>query len=67
MVITGPSRAIALIDPPEFEVELRVIGSSPSEEKILSATVFTYNNNTYGESLAGLVRGLADSQLRGAQ
>ncbi|CAO2165318.1 unnamed protein product [Urochloa humidicola] len=56
LVLTGPSRAIALIDPPEFEVDLRVIGSSPSEEKILCAAVFTYNNNSYAESLAGLVR-----------
>lgn len=56
MELTGPSRAIALIDPPEFEVELRVIGSKPSEEKILSAAIFRYNNNSYGESLAGLVR-----------
>jgi hypothetical protein len=54
--LTGPSRAIALIDPPEFEVELRVIGSNPSEDKILSAAIFRYNNNSYGESLAGLVR-----------
>jgi len=46
--LTGPSRAIALIDPPEFEVELRVIGSSPSEEKLLSAKFFRYHNNSYG-------------------
>jgi hypothetical protein len=44
--LTGPSRAIALID--EFEVELRVIGSSPSEEKLLSAKFFRYHNNSYG-------------------
>jgi hypothetical protein len=44
--LTGPSRAIALIDAPEFEVELRVIGSSPSEEKLLSAKFF--HNNSYG-------------------
>ncbi|CAO2208491.1 unnamed protein product [Urochloa humidicola] len=54
--LIGPSRVIALIDPPEFEVDLRVIGSSPPEEKVLIAAVFTYNNNSYAESLAGLVR-----------
>jgi hypothetical protein len=45
-----------LIDPPEFEAELRVIGSNPSEDKILSAAIFRYNNNSYGESFAGLVQ-----------
>ncbi|CAL4954851.1 unnamed protein product [Urochloa decumbens] len=54
--LTGPSRAIALIDNPEYEVELSVVGNNPSEGKILSAAVFGYNNNSYGESLAGLVR-----------
>ncbi|CAL4954849.1 unnamed protein product [Urochloa decumbens] len=34
LALTGPSRAIALIDPPEFEVELYAIGRIPSEEKV---------------------------------
>nr|XP_034598122.1 uncharacterized protein LOC117859057 isoform X2 [Setaria viridis] len=44
LVLTGPSRAIALIDPPEFEVELYVIGRMLPEEKVLSAQYFQYNN-----------------------
>ncbi|CAO1945244.1 unnamed protein product [Urochloa humidicola] len=56
LALTGPSRAIALIDSPEYEAELSVVGNSPSEEKNLSAAVFSYNNNSYAESLAGLVR-----------
>ncbi|CAO2171196.1 unnamed protein product [Urochloa humidicola] len=44
LVLTGPSRAIALIDPPEFEVELYVLSRMPSGEKVLSAHVFEYNN-----------------------
>jgi len=55
--LTGPSRAIALIDAPEFVVELRVIGRSPSEEKLLSAAIFRYDNNSYGaRSSAGQVQ-----------
>uniref|UniRef100_A0A0E0MN67 DUF6598 domain-containing protein n=1 Tax=Oryza punctata TaxID=4537 RepID=A0A0E0MN67_ORYPU len=43
LVLTGPSRAILLMDPIEFEIELRVKGTSPSEDKILSAEAFVYN------------------------
>ncbi|BAT17460.1 uncharacterized protein [Oryza sativa Japonica Group] len=43
LVLTGPSRAILLMDPIEFEIELRVKGTSPSEDKILSAEAFGYN------------------------
>uniref|UniRef100_I1R6W5 DUF6598 domain-containing protein n=1 Tax=Oryza glaberrima TaxID=4538 RepID=I1R6W5_ORYGL len=39
----GPSHAILLMDPIEFEIELRVKGTSPSEDKILSAKAFGYN------------------------
>uniref|UniRef100_A0A0D3HVB6 DUF6598 domain-containing protein n=1 Tax=Oryza barthii TaxID=65489 RepID=A0A0D3HVB6_9ORYZ len=37
------SRAVQLIDPIEFEIELRVKGTSPSKDKILSAEAFGYN------------------------
>ncbi|EEE53345.1 hypothetical protein OsJ_36363 [Oryza sativa Japonica Group] len=38
-----PSHAILLMDPIEFEIELGVKGTSPSEDKILSAKAFGYN------------------------
>ncbi|CAO1945721.1 unnamed protein product [Urochloa humidicola] len=44
--LTGPSRAIALIDPPEFEVELRAIGARPSEEKLLCGAYFESSNRS---------------------
>ncbi|CAL4947847.1 unnamed protein product [Urochloa decumbens] len=46
LVLTGPSRAIALIDPPEFEVELRAIGARPSEEKLLCGVCFDISNRS---------------------
>uniref|UniRef100_A0A0A9BY69 DUF6598 domain-containing protein n=1 Tax=Arundo donax TaxID=35708 RepID=A0A0A9BY69_ARUDO len=60
LVLTGPSRAIALIDPPGFEVDLSVIGRSPSEEKVLSAIYFQYNN-ICNECSAGQVQTLTES------
>ncbi|OEL21230.1 hypothetical protein BAE44_0017750, partial [Dichanthelium oligosanthes] len=48
MVLTGPSCAIAVIDPPEFEAELRVIGARPSEEKLLCDVYFDYRNRHTG-------------------
>jgi hypothetical protein len=50
----GSQRAITLIDPPEFEVELRVLGRRPSERKVLSALYFEYTNR-YIASKVGLV------------
>ncbi|CAO2194464.1 unnamed protein product [Urochloa humidicola] len=49
LVLTGPSRAIALIDPPEFEVELRAIGATPSEEKLLCGVYFDISNRSSHE------------------
>ncbi|CAO1945889.1 unnamed protein product [Urochloa humidicola] len=63
LVLTGPSRAIALIDSPEFEVELRVLGSRPSETSILSAVYFEYTNR-FSESKAGLVETWTESLKR---
>ncbi|KAF8678546.1 hypothetical protein HU200_046161 [Digitaria exilis] len=54
LVLTGPTRAIALIDPPEFEVELRILGSRPSGGKILSAVYFEYTNRNSAST--GLVQ-----------
>lgn len=55
LVLTGPSRAIALIDHPKFEVELYAIGRMPSEDKVLSALYFEYNNIGNGR-FAGLIQ-----------
>ncbi|CAO2197898.1 unnamed protein product [Urochloa humidicola] len=49
LVLTGPSRAIALIDPPEFEVELRAIGARPSEEKLLCGVYCDISNRSSHE------------------
>ncbi|KAK1628919.1 hypothetical protein QYE76_003234 [Lolium multiflorum] len=43
LVLTGPIRAVQLYDPITFEIELRVKGTRPSEDKPLSAQVFEYN------------------------
>ncbi|KAM0910778.1 hypothetical protein ACQ4PT_013914 [Festuca glaucescens] len=43
LVLNGPSRAVQLIDPVMFEVELRVKGTRPSEDKLLSGEFFDYN------------------------
>ncbi|GJN17907.1 hypothetical protein PR202_gb05015 [Eleusine coracana subsp. coracana] len=64
LVLTGPRRAIALIDPLEFEVELRVLGSMPSEETVLSVVYFEYNNNRYNHSKAGLIQTCIESSKR---
>lgn len=40
LVLTGPCRAILLYDPIAIEVELRVKGTRPSEDKVLSAQIF---------------------------
>uniref|UniRef100_A0ACD5YJE4 Uncharacterized protein n=1 Tax=Avena sativa TaxID=4498 RepID=A0ACD5YJE4_AVESA len=43
LVLNGPNRAVQLIDPVMFEVELRVKGTRPSEDKLLSGEFFDYN------------------------
>ncbi|TVU35371.1 hypothetical protein EJB05_17258 [Eragrostis curvula] len=60
--LIGPSRAIALIDPPRIEVDLRVIGSSPWEVKSLCAAVITYNNLIPGN--VGLIQTRIESRKR---
>ncbi|KQJ92059.1 hypothetical protein BRADI_4g41480v3 [Brachypodium distachyon] len=43
--ITGPSRAVLLIDPHAFEIDLKVRGNgSPSEDKALSYYAFIYEH-----------------------
>ncbi|GJN17908.1 hypothetical protein PR202_gb05016 [Eleusine coracana subsp. coracana] len=61
--LIGPSRAVALIDPPEFEVELSFIGGSQGEGKSLCAAVFTYNN-VWNARFGGQVRTRIESTKR---
>ncbi|CAM0905471.1 unnamed protein product [Alopecurus aequalis] len=43
--LTGPSRAVMLMDPHAFEIDLKVRDKeSPSEDKALSYNAFIYNN-----------------------
>jgi hypothetical protein len=41
--LTGPSRAIAAIDPVEFRIELKVKGSKKSQDRVLMHQTFNYN------------------------
>lgn len=61
--LTGPSRAIALIDPPDFEIELYVPCRRPSEEKVLCAQHFQYNC-IGGEWMAGQIQTIRESTKR---
>lgn len=59
LVLTGPCRAILLFDPVAYEVELRVKGTRPSEDKVLSGQIFDYNCITRVSTSGSLLKDMA--------
>lgn len=45
MLLTGPTRAVVLIDPVKFEIQLKAKGTSESEDKVLNFRVLVYHHD----------------------
>uniref|UniRef100_A0A0D3HH55 DUF6598 domain-containing protein n=1 Tax=Oryza barthii TaxID=65489 RepID=A0A0D3HH55_9ORYZ len=45
LLLTGPTRAVVLIDPVKFEIQLKAKGTSESEDKVLNFRVLVYHHD----------------------
>uniref|UniRef100_A0A0E0F1C8 DUF6598 domain-containing protein n=1 Tax=Oryza meridionalis TaxID=40149 RepID=A0A0E0F1C8_9ORYZ len=45
LLLTGPTRAVVLIDPVKFEIQLKAKGRSESEDKVLNFRVLVYHHD----------------------
>ncbi|CAL5080824.1 unnamed protein product [Urochloa decumbens] len=56
LLLTGPSRAVVIIDPVTFEVDLNVRGETESEDNVLCLKFFQHHTVTSYEKYAPIIR-----------